>query len=165
MRVTNVRTGDFMQAQFNPSRFREEIAVNYARPAPIGASYQPLQYLGTANLSVPLELFFLSRDIETHGDLQNARRFLQSLCYAPKESASIVGGQPPRALIAWSKVVSLTVKIVNLSTDLTRFNVAGEPVQMTARCQFEEVRDVRWSSEDAFALGSLRTGENPGGAQ
>lgn len=163
--ITNVRTGDFVEAQFNPSRFQEDISVNYARPAVLGLSHQPLQYLGTTNLSIPIELFFLSRDIQTHDNAQHAKRFLQSLCYPSRGSDSIVAGQPPRALVSWAKVVSLTCKLVNLSVRSTRFNIKGEVVQYTARCQFEEMRDVRWTSEDAFRLGSLRTGEKPGGDQ
>jgi hypothetical protein len=163
--ITNIRTGDFVEAQFNPSTFQEDISVNYARPAVLGLSHQPMQYLGTGNMAIPFELFFLSRDVETHDNLKVAKNFLHSLCYPPAGAETIVAGQPPRALVAWPNVVSLTCKIIQLSVRLTRFNIRNEPVQMTARCKFEEMRDVRWTSEDAFLHGSIRTSENPGGSQ
>lgn len=151
--------------QFNPSQFEEFLSVNYARPQVLGQSHQELQYLSTSNMVIPLELFFLSRDFDTHFKGVEAKRFLHSLCYPTRGADAIVSGAPPRALVVWPGVLSMSTKITQLRVKNQRFNNLGQVVQFTADCTFEEMREVRWTSEDARTFGSQRTAENPGGNQ
>lgn len=165
LRLFNLRTNEGFVMQFNPTQFTERLAINYGRPQVLGQSHQELQYLNTSNLTVPMQLFFLSRDIRTHAGGQEVKRFLYSLCYPVRGAGSVIGGAPPRVLVVWPNTLSLTCKITSLEINNQRFNRASEVVQFTANCNFEEMRDIRWTSEDARQLGVRRTGESPGGAQ
>ena len=165
MRIFNLRTNERFVLQFNPSQFSERLQVNYARPSVLGQSHQELQYLNTANLVIPMQFFFYSADQAAHAKGQDAKKFLHALCYPVSGADSIVGGAPPRALVVWPNVLSLTTKLTMLVTNNQRFNIKGELVQFTANVTFEEMRDVRWTSEDARILGLRRTGEVPGGGR
>lgn len=165
VRLFNLRTQEGFAIQFNPTQFEERVAVNYARPPVLGHSHQELQYLNTNNLQVPMQFFFLSRDIASHEVVQDAKAFFYSLVYPVNEPGSIVGSAPPRCLLVWPKVLSLTAKVTQLSIKNQRFNSDGEVVQLLIDCQFEEMRNVRYTSNAARVNGSRRSGENPGGAQ
>lgn len=162
MRIFNLRTNEEVVAQFNPSQFSERVQVNYGRPAVLGLSHQEMQYLNTSNLVIPMQLFFYSADTGTHFNNVETKKFLYSLCYPVAGADSIVGGAPPRALVVWPSVLSLTCKLTQLLINNQRFNKHAEVTQFTANVTFEEMRDVRWTSEDARNLGVRRTGENPG---
>lgn len=149
-------------AQFNPQSLQENLVVTYARMPIIGGSSRPLQWIGTENSTIPITLFFLARDKDTAEAPQNARRFLQSLAYPLRTANSITTGQPPRVFVSWPNVVSLTTRLVQLQTTAQRFGQSGGIRQLTARCTFEEVRDVRWTSEDALNWISAQT-QRPGG--
>lgn len=165
IRIFNLRTNEGLLMQFNPTQFSERLAVNYGRPTVLGMSHQELQYLNTTNLTIPMEFFFLSRDPATHEGGAEVKRFLYSFCYPVAGADAIVGGAPPRALVVWPGVLSLTAKLTQLNINNQRFNRHAEVVQFTANCQFEEMRNVRFTSDDARRLGVRRTGESPGGAQ
>lgn len=165
VRIFNLRTNEGFVMQFNPTQFEEALSVNYGRPQVLGLSHQTLQYLNTGNLQVPMEFFFLSQDPAAHEGGKQVKNFLYSLCYPPGGADSVVAGQPPRALVVWPGVLSLTTKLTQLRIRNQRFNRQGEVVQFTASCTFEEMRDVRWTSNDARQFGVRRTGESPGGAQ
>ena len=164
MSIANVSTGDYVEAQFNPTEFEESLEVNWARQTVPGLSHQPLQYVNTGNVKFPLELNFEVQDPTTDLDaIQRARRFLLSLCYPRRGAADVASGGPPRALFIWPNVVSLTCVITALSFKYSRFNLEGTPVQFVAKVSLEEIRDVRLSSEDVLASGSQRSGTGRGG--
>ena len=164
MAIANVSTGDSVDAQFNPAEFEEALEVNWARQTVPGLSHQPLQFVNTGNVKFTLELNFEAQDPAADLDqLLRARRFLQSLCYPRRGAADVVGGGPPRALFVWPTIVSLTCVITSLTFKYSRFNLAGTPVQFTAKVGLEEIRDVRLLSEDVLANGSQRSGAGPGG--
>lgn len=163
LKIFNLNTNENITVQFNPTEFTENLEVNYGRPTVLGQSHQTLQYLNTSNFAVPMELFFLSRDQDTHAKGMDSKAFLYSLCYAPNQADSIVSGAPPRAFIVWPpNVLTLTCKITRLTIRNQRFNRDGEVVQYTANCVFEEMRDVRWTSQDARRRGANRSDDNPG---
>lgn len=166
VRIFNLRSQESIEVQFNPTQFSEALSVNYERPSILGMSHKPLQYINTDNLQVPMEFFYIARTPEARELGQQSKNFLYSLCYPSRGAGSITAGQPPRALVVWPNVLSLTTKITQLNINNQRFNRrTGAVVQFTASCQFEEMRDVRWTSEDARELGVRRAGENPGGNQ
>lgn len=164
MSIANIVTGDAVEAQFNPTEFEEALEVNWARQTVPGLSHQPLQFVNTGNVKFTLELHF-----EVHGasaDLEQlhfAKRFLQSLCYPRRGAEDVIGGGPPRALFVWPNVVSLTCVVTGLSFKYGRFNLAGTPIQFTAKVTLEEIRDVRLLSEEVLADGSRRSGAAPEG--
>jgi hypothetical protein len=165
MSIANVSTGDSVEAQFNPTEFEEALEVNWARQTVPGLSHQPMQYVNTGNKKFTLELNFEAQDSTTDlAQIHHARRFLESLCYARRGAADVASGGPPRALFVWPNIVSLTCVITSLSFKHSRFNVAGTPVQFTAKLGLEEIRDVRLFSEDVLANGTQRSGVGRGGA-
>jgi hypothetical protein len=164
MSIANVSTGDSVDAQFNPTELEESLEVNWARQTVPGLSHQPLQFVNTGNVKFTLELNFETQDPGADLDqLLRARRFLQSLCYPRRGAADVASGGPPRALFVWPTIVSLTCVITSLTFKYSRFNVAGTPVQFTAKIGLEEIRDVRLLSEEVLANGSQRSGAGRGG--
>jgi len=164
MSIVNLSTTDSVEAQFNPADFEEALEVNWARQTVPGLSHQPLQFVNTGNVKFTLELNFEAQDPAADLDqLLGARRFLQSLCYPRRGAADVAGGGPPRALFVWPTIVSLTCVITSLTFKYSRFNLAGTPVQFTAKLGLEEIRDVRLLSEDVLTSGSQRSGAGPGG--
>jgi hypothetical protein len=156
--IFNLNENEGYEVQFNPTQFQESLSVNYDRMDVMGFSHKPLQYNSTSNMVIQMDLFFLSQDAPTHVSGQKVRRFLYSLCYAPKNTQAIVSGQPPRVLVVWPNTMSLTAKLTKLDITNTRFNILGQITEFTAAVEFEEVMDVRWTSEDALAQGIQKGG-------
>jgi Contractile injection system tube protein len=164
MSIANVSSGESIEAQFNPTELEEVLEVNWARQTVPGLSHQPLQFVNTGNLKFTLELQFEAQDPTTDIDqILRSRRFLQSLCYPRRGAADVVGGGPPRVLFVWPTFVSLTCVIASLSFKYSRFNLAGTPIQFTAKIALEEIRDVRLLSEEVLANGTQRSGAGNGG--
>ena len=165
MSIANVSTGASIDAQFNPTDFEEVLEVNWAHQTVPGLSHQPLQFVHTGNTEFNLELNFEAQDPTTDlGEIQHARRFLQSLCYPRRGAEDVTGGGPPRVLFVWPNTVSLTCVVTALGFRYGRFNLDGTPVQFTARVTLEEIRDVRLLSEDVLRDGTQRSGAAPRGA-
>jgi hypothetical protein len=164
MSIANVSSGESIDAQFNPTELDEALEVNWARQTVPGLSHQPLQFVNTGNTRFTLDLQFEAQDPTSDVDqILRARQFLQSLCYPRRGAADVIGGGPPRALFVWPTFVSLTCVIASLSFKYSRFNLAGTPVQFTAKVALEEIRDVRLLSEDVLASGTQRSGVGSGG--
>ena len=66
-------------------------------------------------------------------------------------------------MFVWPTIVSLNCVISSLTFKYSRFNLAGTPVQFTAKLGLEEIRDVRLLSEEVLADGSQRSGAGLGG--
>lgn len=163
MSIANVSTGDSVEAQFNPTELEEALEVNWARQTVPGLSHQPLQFVNTGNAKFTLELNFEAQGPAIDLDqILRARRFLLSLCYPRRGAADVPGGAPPRALFVWPSIVALTCVVTSLSFKYGRFNLAGTPVQFTAKLGLEEIRDIRLLSEDVLASGTQRSGAGPG---
>jgi len=52
--------------------------------------------------------------------------------------------------------------ITSLTFKYSRFNLAGTPIQFTAKLGLEEIRDVRLLSEDVLASSTQRSGAGQG---
>jgi hypothetical protein len=164
MSVTNLATGESIEAQLNPTELEESLDVDYARQTVPGLSHQPLPFVQTNNTKLSLELYFdASAAGYTLDQILYARRFLQSLCYPRRGASDVVGGGPPRVLFAWPGIISLTCVITALSFKYTRFNQQGVPVQFTAKVTYEEIRDVRLTSDEVLQSGTQRSGKGPEG--
>jgi len=163
MSIANVSSGESIEAQFNPTELDEALEVNWARQTVPGLSHQPLQFVNTGNLKFTFELQFEAQRATADVDRNlQARRFLQSLCYPRRGAANVIGGGPPRVLFVWPTFVSLTCVIASLSFKYSRFNLAGTPIQFSAKLALEEIRDVRLLSEEVLANGTQRSGAGNG---
>ena len=158
MSLVNIATGADIEAQFNPSEFTESLNVNYARQIVPGLSHQVLQYVNTNNVNVPLNLFFDAlAEGATLQILTAAKAFLQHLAYPRRGAQNVVGGAPPRVLLVWPQVLSLTMALTGLAIRHTRFNVGGAATLMIARVTLEEIRDAKLFSADVLVSGSQRS--------
>ena len=162
--LANVATGDSIEAQFNPTGLEEALEVGWARLKVPGLSHERLHFVGTEDLKLNLELTFDAMDPSSSLDeVLKARRFLMSLCY-PVAGQDVPSTSPPRVLLIWPSIVSLTCVIDSLFFKYGRFNLQGTPVQFTAKVALEEIRDVRITSDEVLAEGSQRPAVAPEGA-
>lgn len=158
MSIANLKTGDVLEAQFNPTEVQESLSVNYNELSVLGLSHQPTQYQSTGNQSFDFELAFFAFDARGNrlDDIAYARRFLQSLCYSSRGAGDVLGGAPPRALFLWPALASLVCTVRSLQTTFQQFNVLDYPVRWNTKVKLVEVRDGRIYSEDVLQSGTER---------
>ena len=160
--LCNVRTGEMMEFLLNPTEFSEAVDVEYQQIKVPGLGHRVLQYDSTANATVPFEFYldkyFAAETFTDDPDIQNFKRFLQALTVPSRGAEDVLGGAPPRALVIWPNVLSLTCVVRRLEFRYQRFDFFGDVLMYTARTNFEEIRDVRMASEELREVGSLRGG-------
>lgn len=167
MSLANLNDGVVLTAQYNPTEIEEELGVNYNDLDVLGMSHKPQQYKNTNNHRVQFTLRFDAltiRDaqgslgIPTQGaNINNARRYLLSLCYAPRGAQDILGGAPPNVLFFWPNLFSLRAKIRRVR--IRHFHFASSNAatgRFDADIELHEMRDLRLVSEDVFANGTVR---------
>jgi hypothetical protein len=147
----------------NPTELREQVQVNYSRLQVPGLSHQVLQFSSTGNVSLPVELYldkFFARGVsaEDDPDILDFKRFLQALTVPAGGASDVASGGPPRALLVWPGLVSLTCVVTSLEFRYEQFGVRGEVLVYRAQVTFEEIRDSRTTSEEMRVQGSLRGG-------
>lgn len=157
MYLTDLRTAETFEAQFNPTELEESIDVAYSELGVPGLPHAPLQYSGTSNKKFEFELF-----VSTHGALERGlgedfRRFLESLCYPAAVADTVLTGAPPRVLFVWPRLVSLTCVIRTLKFRHQRFAIDGGTTRYVASVSVSEIRDARLTSDDVRRVGTIRS--------
>jgi hypothetical protein len=146
--LVNVSTGEAMECWLNPSQATEKVQVNWNRLAVPGLPHQVLQYQSTGNRQLPGVEFYLDRLIETEPrddrDILAFRAFLLSLTVPP---ASTPGVAPPRTLVIWPKVMTIEAVLTEVEFHYRRFALDGSVLLYTATASFEQILDVRTTSE------------------
>lgn len=142
-----------LDAQFNPTSVEDVVHVEWVKNKVPGLSQRKYQYDYTDNFRFSLELVF---DAFFTGDvtpMEEAKRFLRSICYR-KEN-----GDFPRVLVSWPNFFSLVCVVDgDVKTKTTRFNRAGAPTYVTITVPFSEIRDERLTSEEVRDYGEFRGG-------
>jgi hypothetical protein len=161
--VCNLRTGEAMSFLLNPTELREQVQVNYSRLQVPGLSHEILQFSSTGNVTLPVELYlnkYFARAVsaEDDPDILAFKRFLQALTVPAGGASDVASGGPPRALLVWPGLVSLTCVVTSLEFRYEQFGARGEVLVYRAQVNFEEIRDVRMTSEEMRVQGSLRGG-------
>jgi len=177
--------------QFNPTQFQETVVANYAELAPIGGTGKTLHFSGNENHKFVMELFFHANHADSGGRqpfldsdlipeegitnvrnvissqnsrlfaIHDARNFLLSLVY-PSNSGDITLASPPRVLLIWPEMISMTCVVKSVNIQHEAFTVHGASRQYRAQIEFEEVRDVRLLQEDVLLNGTIRSpGKGP----
>jgi Contractile injection system tube protein len=140
-----------MDCLFNPTQLSEKVAVNYTRQVVPGLSHQPLQYQSTGNWQVPSVEFYLdayaSAGVPTDAGIMRFRAFLRSLTVPPAATEGVVATTPPRVLFVWPNVLTIETAITDLEFQYRQFGNDGAVLVYTATCSFEQVFDVRVTSE------------------
>jgi hypothetical protein len=163
MTVTNLNTGLTMRAQYNPEQLEETVSANWARQGVPGLSHNVLQFSNTANETFAFELFFRANTEAEMQEIHRWRRFLKSLVVPRGGANTIAGGAPPRVLLVWPRMLSLTCILPTAKFTHEHFNKMMQSRIFRVAVQFEEIRDVRMTSEDVFDDRELRFGNVPGG--
>lgn len=160
--IANVRTGEGYEMPFVPERLEERLAAVRARIDIFGLPHQRRQYRGTSNHTISgLEFFFRGTTEAEVANIHNGRRFLLSLMYPSETADSVDNGGTPRILFVWPQLFSMTCELDTITITHEKFNSQGLTTVFRARLDFEEVRDVRLSSEEVRAVGTIRSGSAP----
>jgi len=157
MTITNVASGDFIEAQVNPPEFEESQEANFNRQTVPGLSHQVMQFTNTNNYKLELELEYLLEKVSDMTSGYKARNFLFS-CLHPRKGSTVTSGGPPRVLFVWPQMVSLTCFLTKVTIKHDRFNKQAKSYHFKAKISLEEVRDVRLLSEDVMSGGMQRSG-------
>jgi len=156
MSLANVATGEVLEAQFNPTTLEDTLSVDYTRLTVPGLSHKVLQYVGTGNVGVPVELYCNANTEDTARAILSFRNFIDSLCYASASAQDIRGGAPPRVLFVWPNLASLTCVILKRQFTYENFAPDGSLLRYKAQVELEEIRDFRLTSEEVRERGLLR---------
>jgi hypothetical protein len=150
--LVNVTTGESMECLFNPTELTEKLQVNWNRLAVPGLAHQVLQFQSTGNRQLSGVEFYLDRFFaaEQPGepDILEFRAFLRSLCVPPAGTEGVLATAPPRTLFIWPDVVTVETVVTDLEFHYRQVAVDGRVLVYAATVGFEEVRDVRVTSEE-----------------
>ena len=147
----NVSTGESMECLFNPAQLAERVQVNWSRLSVPGLSHQVLQFQSTGNRALSGVEFYLDRIFAAAQpgdlDIMEFRAFMRALTVPSAEAQDVPGGAPPRTLIVWPGVLTVEAVVTDLELEYRRFGVDGAVLMYAAICGFEEILDVRVTSE------------------
>lgn len=153
--ITNLETGEPIEAQFNPDELKEKIEATYNEPDVVGHSHQPMQFKSTKNfaLSFALVLDGLSVVDNEAGDaLEEARNFMLSLCYPMRN-----GSGTPRVLIVWPRIYSLVCRCRSVEGTHKRMALDGRSTLYEMNTTWGEVLVRKLYSEDVRISGTIRS--------
>lgn len=156
MFIQDLKTLETLTAQFNPANLAETVSPVWNDLVVPGLSHAVKQYSHTKNHAITFELIWDSLAAGNVIDLDDARKFLLSLCYSKKGAQNVIDGEASRVLFVWPQLFSLTCVIVGLDIKHTAFNIQARPTYMTATIKIEEIRDARLFSEDVRNEGTQR---------
>ena len=149
--LANVTTGEAMECLFNPTQLSEKVQVNWNRLTVPGRSHQVLQFQSTGNRQLSGVEFYLDRwfAAEQPGapDVLAFRTFLRALTVPPGGAEGVVANAPPRTLIIWPGVITVEAVITDLEFQYRQLGADGTVLVYAATCTFEEILDVRATSE------------------
>jgi hypothetical protein len=148
--LVNLATNETQSCLLNPTQFAERVAVNYNRAPVLGLSHQPLQYQSTGNRQIPGMEFYLDKFFAAAApgdpDIDDFRNFLRALTVP---TTPVVGTPtaPPRVLVLWPRVLTIETVIMELEFSYKHFAGDASVLLYTATVTFEEILDVRVTSE------------------
>ena len=163
MTITDLQDQTEVTVQFNPNELTRRIGVNYARKQVLGQSHQPHEYLSTGNQTIRFDLFHNAENPTQWEEVDQAAKFLESLCYAPEDPEGISQAAPPRVLLVWPYTLSLVTRLISVEFKHQRWDRFGNTTQFTASCEFEEALVRRLNKTDVYNFGPFRGAESQGG--
>ena len=149
--LVNVTSGESMECLFNPTQLTEKVQVNWNRLAVPGLSHQVLQFQSTSNRQLAGVEFYLDRffAIEQPGepDVLDFRAFIRALTVPPAGTEGVVDTAPPRTLFIWPEVVTVETVVTDVEFQYRQLGLDGRVLVYAATVTFEEILDVRVTSE------------------
>ena len=153
--LANVLTGEALECLFNPTQISEKVQVNWTRLAVPGLSHQVLQYQSTSNRQLAGVEFYLDKLFAAaqpgDPDILDFRDFLHALTVPPRATETVLATAPPRLLFLWPRVLTIETVVTDLEFQYRQFGTDGAALVYTATVTFEEIHDVRVTSEDRRA--------------
>ena len=150
--LVNVTSGESMECQFNPTQLTEKVQVNWSRLAVPGLSHQVLQFQSTANRSLAGVEFYLDRFFATEQpgepDIMEFRSFIRALTVPPSGTEGVVDTAPPRTLFIWPEVITVETVVTDVEFQYRQVAIDGRVLVYAATVTFEEILDVRVTSEE-----------------
>ena len=150
--LVNVTSGESMECLFNPTQLTEKVQVNWSRLAVPGLSHQVLQFQSTANRSLAGVEFYLDRFFATEQpgepDIMEFRSFIRALTVPPSGTEGVVDTAPPRTLFIWPEVITVETVVTDVEFQYRQVAVDGRVLVYAATVTFEEILDVRVTSEE-----------------
>jgi len=150
--LVNVTTGESMECLFNPTQLSEKLQVNWNRQVVPGLSHQVLQFQSTSNRQLVGVEFYLDRFLaaEEPGDpnILRFRDFLRALTVPPAATEGVLPTAPPRVLVIWPNVLTIECVIASVDFQYRQLAVDSSLLAYTATVTFEEILDMRVTSED-----------------
>jgi hypothetical protein len=164
LHVIDLRTGEDLEVQFNPEQLELSVGPVWKRLEVPGLPHQPQQYVGGTNVAFTLDLYCMAHTTQWRQSIEDFQRFLLSLCYPPAAADSVATGAPPRVMLVWPRFLSMTCIVSSAMTfRYTRWALDGGVTRYVASIPFEEILDVRLSSEDVRRVGLRRAPSAPQG--
>ncbi|NUP12879.1 MAG: hypothetical protein HOW73_43120 [Polyangiaceae bacterium] len=160
MTLTNLRTAETREPQFNPDKVEEEIQANYAALSALGYSHKPLQYTNTENVKLSFDFHFDSTTSYGGGGggafAHETRKFLLSVMVPPGATAQdVLTGGTDRCLFVWPEMWAFQCHILKLRSSFTRFARTGKATAWVCNVEIGYVSDFRLTSEDVRLRGFL----------
>ena len=150
--LVNVATGESMECLFNPTQLTEKVQVNYSRLAVPGLSHQVLQFQSTGNRQLAGVEFYLDRFFASEQpgapDILAFRAFLRALTVPPGGTEGVPATAPPRVLFVWPEVLTVEAVVTDVEFQYRQVAVDGTVLVYAATVTFEEILDVRVTSEE-----------------
>ena len=150
--LVNVTTGESMECLFNPTQLTEKVQVNYSRLAVPGLSHQVLQFQSTGNRQLAGVEFYLDRFFASEQpgdpDILAFRAFLRALTVPPGSTEGVPATAPPRVLFVWPEVLTVEAVVTDVEFQYRQVAVDGTVLVYAATVTFEEILDVRVTSEE-----------------
>ena len=150
--LVNVSTAESIECLFNPTELTEKVEVNWSRLAVPGLSHQVLQFQNTGNRQLSGVEFYLDRFFaaagESDADLLDFRRFLLALTVPPEGTEGVTETAPPRVLVIWPELLTVECVVASVEFHYKQLAIDGSPLVYTATVAFEEILDVRVTSEE-----------------
>jgi len=141
-----------MECLFNPTQLSEKLQVNWNRQVVPGLSHQVLQFQSTSNRQLVGVEFYLDRFLaaEEPGDpnILRFRDFLRALTVPPAATEGVLPTAPPRVLVIWPNVLTIECVIASVDFQYRQLAVDSSLLAYTATVTFEEILDMRVTSED-----------------
>lgn len=163
MSLVNLATAEPFEVMFNPTDFEEKVSVKWKRVAIPGMSHELLQYENTSNVTFGFEFFCRATNRETKQLTMDFRNFILALCYPSEGATSVPTGAPPRVLVVWPRLLSMTCVVQNVAFKNEAFDPTDlSLLRLKANVDFEEIRDVRLTSESVRTHGHRRADPGTG---
>ena len=117
-----------------------------------GLSHQVLQFQSTANRSLAGVEFYLDRFFATEQpgepDIMEFRSFIRALTVPPSGTEGVVDTAPPRTLFIWPEVITVETVVTDVEFQYRQVAIDGRVLVYAATVTFEEILDVRVTSEE-----------------